>query len=325
MSRPAGSQRSASAAGASDDDAEIEGHALGGGALIHPPGHVPHLDQGPYETGYLLLTVVFVSMLVLTNIIGLKLFALPVDLPLLAPLLALVGKLNAAWFGQPEGAVTLTLTAGIITYPITFLCTDVVSEVYGRKRADRMVLVGFCASLLMLAVVQVARALPASEFWNVPAPWSDVIRPDLLVASGDGAAAQSVGNSVAAQSAFSFAFDAPGTLLLASMTAYLVAQLVDNRLFHFWRRLTAGRHLWLRNNMSTAVSQLVDTVIVNGIFLSFYWKFEWDMIAAIILSSYAVKFSMALLDTPLCYLGVWWARRLVTPGLTPGARPTRAV
>jgi len=258
--------------------------------------------MGAYETGYLVLVLVFVSMLLLTNIIGLKLFALPVDLPVLGSLLGLVGKLNAALFGQPEGAATLTLTAGIITYPITFLCTDIVSEVYGRRRADRMVLLGFLASLLMLGVVQVARALAPSAIWNVPAPWAQLFRPDLL---RDG-----VAGAEAAQGAFSFAFDAPGTLLFASMTAYLVAQLVDNRLFHFWRRLTAGRHLWFRNNMSTALSQFVDTLIVNGLFLSLYWEFEWPLIASIIINVYVVKFLLALLDTPLCYLGVWWTRRV---------------
>jgi hypothetical protein len=290
-----------------------EGHAVGGGALAHPAGHVPHVPQGAYETGYLVLTLVFVSMLLLTNIIGLKLFALPVDLPVLGVILRFVERVNATLFGQPEGAATLTLTAGLVTYPITFLCTDIVSEVYGRKRADRMVLLGFLASLLMLAVVQVARALVPSDFWNVPAPWSDLFRPDLVSEAVVAGQPVLVASAEAAQGAFSFAFDAPGTLLFASMTAYLAAQLVDNRLFHFWRRLTNGKHLWFRNNMSTGLSQFVDTLIVNGLFLSLYWKFDWPLIAAIILNVYVVKFLLALLDTPLCYLGVWWTRKLVRP------------
>jgi len=279
--------------------------ALGGGAVVHPQGHVPHVTQGAYETAYTALTVVFVSMLLLTNIIGLKLFALSTDLPVLGGLLRVVESLNASWFGQDPGAATLTLTAGLITYPITFLCTDLVSEVFGRKRADRMVLLGALASVVMLGVIQVARVLEPAAIWNVPEPWSAVFRADLI--SADGASA----SSEAAQAAFSFAFDAPGTLLLASMTAYMVAQLVDNRLFHFCRRLTGGRALWFRNNMSTGLSQFVDTMIVNGIFLRFYWEMEWAPIAAIILSVYVVKFLLALIDTPLCYLGVFLLRRVV--------------
>lgn len=291
------------------ETADDQGPAVGGGALLHPPGHVPHVPQGAYETGYMVLVMVFIAMLLLTNIIGLKLFALPIDLPVVGWLLTLVDQLNERLFGQSTGAA-LTLTAGIITYPITFLCTDIVSEVYGRQRADRMVLLGFFASLLMLGVVAAARALEPSAIWNVPAPWSGLFRPDLLVDAGGGTL---VASAEAAQGAFSFAFDAPGTLLFASMTAYMVAQLVDNRLFHMWRRITKGKHLWIRNNMSTALSQLVDTIIVNTIFLRLYWKLDWDAIAAIILASYTVKFLLALLDTPFCYLGVWWARRLAGP------------
>lgn len=283
-------------------------HAVGGGALAHPSGHVPHVVQGPYETGYVLLATLFVAMLMLTNVIGLKLFALPTDLPLLGSLLAFVEGLNRSLFDSQATGETLTLTAGLITYPVTFLCTDIVSEVYGRRRADRMVLLGFVSSLMMLGVIWIARELTPAGIWNVPQPFAQAFRADLLVADGSGG---QVANAQAAQAAFGFAFDAPGTLLFASMSAYLAAQLVDNRLFHFWRRLTHGRHLWFRNNMSTALSQLVDTIIVNGLFLSLYWKLEWNVIAAIILNVYVVKFLLALADTPLCYLGVWWVQRQV--------------
>lgn len=288
--------------------AETHRHAVTGGALVHPPGHVPHIVQGAYETAYMVMAVIFVGMLMLTNIIGLKLFALSTDVPLLGGLLSAVESLNARLFDQPTGAATLTLTAGLVTYPITFVCTDIVSEVFGRKRADRMVLLGFLASIVMLIVVQVTRALEPAAIWSVPEPWSGVFDPALLSDDGNGGMSAS---SEAAQAAFSFAFDAPGTLLFASMLAYMAAQLIDNRLFHFWRRLTRGKALWFRNNMSTGLSQFVDTLIVNGIFLHYYWKMEWNAIAAIILSVYVVKFMLALLDTPFCYLGVWLVGRAV--------------
>ncbi len=268
-------------------------------------GHVAHVVQPGYERGYFVLGVLFVSLLVLTNVVGTKLFTLPLDLPLVGPLLSAVDGFTLWAFGW-GGGEGLTLTAGIITYPLTFLCTDIVSEIWGRKRADVMVMLGFAASLLMLLVISVAGALPAAEIWAVPSEFASVLSPDRLV---DGA-----GDHIAAQAAYRFTFDAPGTLLFASMTAYLVAQLIDNRLFHFWRRLTKGKALWFRNNMSTGLSQLVDTIIVNGIFLHYYWEMEASAIAGVIVGVYVVKFLLALLDTPLCYLGVHLVGRYARAG-----------
>ena len=280
----------------------------GASALSGHDGHVPHVAQTRYELGYFVLSGLFLSMLLLTNVIGTKLFALPLDLPVFGPLLRGIDALTQSWFGW-GGDPYLTLTAGIITYPITFLVTDIVSETYGRRRADVMVLLGFAASLLMLGVLSVAGKLQPSEVWKVPGDFAHVF--------AEGYRAGAEGDHRAAQAAYRFTFDAPGTLLFASMTAYLTAQLVDNRLFHFWRRLTKGKALWFRNNMSTMISQLVDTAIVNGIFLHFYWKLEVGAICAVILSVYVVTFLLALLDTPLCYLGVWWVGRWVRAA--PGA------
>lgn len=261
-------------------------------------GHVPHVPQGQYERTYFFLGGLFVALLLLTNIVGTKLFELPFDLPLVGALLRWVDGLGQRLFGVEGGGTGLPLTAGLITYPLTFLITDVVSEVWGRRRADRIVILGFTASLLMLIVLAVAGALPPSPIWSVPSEYQHVLAPAYSVLQPDGTM---TGNHLAAQAAYRFTFDAPGTLLFASMTAYLVAQLIDNRLFHFWRRVTRGRALWFRNNMSTVLSQLVDTAIVNGIFLHFYWELPAAQIAAIILNVYAVKALLALLDTPFCY------------------------
>ena len=187
-----------------------------------------------HERVYAILLSVFVVILVLTNIIGVKLFT------------AFPNSLETACFG---GACTLT--SGIVTYPLTFLITDTVSELYGRKRADFMVFVGFAMSLVMVVLVQLVIALPGSPVWvNKDLGFSDV---------------------ASMQTAFESVFTLPGTLVLGSMTAYLCAQLLDNRMFHFWKARTKGKHLWLRNNASTMVSQAADTVIVNSIFLGYGW------------------------------------------------------
>ena len=151
----------------------------------------------------------FVVVLVLTNIIGVKLFfAFPQTLP-------------KGIFGE-----AITLTTGLITYPITFLLTDIVCEVFGRKRANLMVVTGFVMSLVSLVLIHVALTLPGSPAWPSG-------NPDY--------------NSIAdMQKAFESVFTLPGILIFGSMTASLAAQFLDVRLFHFWKRVTNGKHLWLR-------------------------------------------------------------------------------
>lgn len=246
-----------------------------------PPSHdlppVPRRDRA-----YTFCAALFCVVLVLTNIIGVKLFQIFPD-----------GR--PAWF-PGEGA--LTLTSGIIAYPITFLLTDVVSEIWGRRRADLMVVLGFVMSGVMLGLVQIAKALPPSEFWTAPEEYGEL----------------------SMQAAFEASFYYPGVLLFASMTAYLVAQLFDVRLYHFWWRVTKGRHMWIRNNGSTAISQLVDTIIVNGIFLRWGFGWEWGPIVDVIVAVYLCKLVLAWIDTPLIYLArsaLW--KWLGLPGEPGGA------
>ena len=237
------------------------------------------------EATYAALVALFGVVLVLTNIVGVKLFVLfPEGRP-----------------GWIPGEGGLTLTSGIITYPLTFLLTDIVSEIWGRKRANFMVVVGFVLSMVMLGVVFMARALPPSELWS-----------NATLEMGQDAL----------QQAFDASFYYPGSLLFASMTAYLVAQLLDVRLYHLWWRLTKGRHMWIRNNGSTSISQLVDTIIVNAIFLRHAYGMAWGDIGEIIVAVYLCKLVLALLDTPLIYLGRALLCRLL--GIAGEAAPRSA-
>lgn len=226
------------------------------------------VDDAPYaryERTYLVLAASFVVVLVLTNLIGIKLFRAPFN---------------------PEFA----LTTGILTYPFTFLFTDLVSEIYGKRRADFMVILGFGMSFLSLLIVQVALHVEPHPYWVPPS----------------GAYFEDVEGY---QRAFQSVFALNGLLLFGSMLAYLVAQLIDNRLYHFWKRLTQGKHLWLRNNGSTIFSQLVDTAIVNSIL--FYAGFGMPFWTGVEIMGtiYAYKVALALADTPLIYLGVYVIKR----------------
>ena len=208
-------------------------------------------------------------LLVLTNVIGVKLFQNPLN---------------------PSAA----LTAGLITYPLTFLLTDIVSEMYGAKKANDMVYLGFFMSLLMLLVTQVAVALPPHAAWVPPESRFFDTLADY-------------------QQGFASVFALNGTLLFASMSAYLSAQLIDVWLYHFWKRLTKGRHLWLRNNGSTLFSQLVDTFVVGSLFLVWGLGLDWELATSIMVGNYVVKLLIALLDTPLIYLCVWGIQRRLGP------------
>ncbi|MCP3917538.1 MAG: queuosine precursor transporter [bacterium] len=238
------------------------------------------------EASYAFCASLFVVVLVLTNVIGTKLFVLFPE-------------------GRPDwiiGSGPINLTSGIITYPATFLLTDLVSEIWGRKRASFMVVSGFAMSLLMLGVLKMAVSLPPSPFWT-----------------NAGLGFESSGEM---QLAYDAAFASPWILLGASMLAYLVAQLFDVRLYHFWWKLTGGRHMWLRNNGSTWISQLVDTIIVNTIFLHFHFRMAWSNIVQIIVATYLCKVLLALLDTPLIYLGRIWVERFL--GIEHDAERARA-
>jgi len=237
-----------------------------------------------YERMYLVLAGCFITVLVLTNVIGIKLFQSPL-------------------YWDDKG-VGFALTTGILTYPLTFLFTDVVSEIYGKKRADFMVLMGFMMSLLMLGITQLAVMVPAHPVWTHAVPYF----ADGWRASADAIPATGLEGY---QHAFESVFALQGILLFGSMLAYLCAQLTDNYLYHLIKRLTKGRHLWLRNNGSTWISQLVDTAIVNSIL--FYWGFgmEFWLGFSIMVTIYLHKILLAALDTPLIYLVVWGVRRYV--------------
>ena len=162
-----------------------------------------------------------------------------------------------------------TISLGVLPYPITFLCTDLISELYGKQRANAIVLTGAAVSVYMLVLL-----LPVSHL-----------------------------QEAAIQDHYMAVFGQSARAIFASMVAYLVAQFIDIRLYHFWRKLTGGRYLWLRNNASTMLSQLIDTTAVVTIL--FYGVWSWPEISAVIIASYVFKLLVAAADTPLMYLGTW--------------------
>ena len=176
------------------------------------------------------------------------------------------------------GIYTFEISAGIIPYPFTFLVTDIISEIYGRKRANRVVIAGFFASVFMLTIILVAQRAVATS-------WSPI-------------------NNELFSKVFGFTFIA----VAASMAAYLLAQFLDVQLFHFWKKLTRGKYLWFRNNASTFASQFVDTFTVLFLLCSFR-VISWDYFPSLLLNGFLFKVLFAMLDTPLIYVLVYFIRR----------------
>jgi queuosine precursor transporter len=208
-------------------------------------------DQLFAQKIYLILGALFVASLVASNLIFQKFF-----------------------YWDFFGLYTFEISVGILPYPITFLITDIISEVYGKRKANQIVTIGIFASLFSMLIVFVSGIVPATD-WS---PVSDTL--------------------------FNKVFGATAIAVLASMFAYLFAQYIDIQLFHFWKRLTKGKHLWLRNNFSTFLSQFVDTFTVLILLCSF-GKIEWKLFSSLLLSGFLFKVLIAALDTPLLYLAVY--------------------
>jgi uncharacterized integral membrane protein (TIGR00697 family) len=198
--------------------------------------------------------------------------------------------LSAKICGHPLAA-SLAITPGDFTYPLTYLCSDMICEVWGKKRANFLVAVGFGATLFILAFVQLAIALPPHEYWvSIDNPYGYTTTQEY-------------------QHAYVSVFGTQQMLVLASMVAYLMSQFIDVSLFQFLKNLTKDRHLWLRNNGATLTSQLVDTAVWCTIFFKWGLGLEWSAVIQMGLFSYMVKASMTLMGTPICYAGVWGIRR----------------
>lgn len=209
---------------------------------------------------YLYLAGLFITSLVVSNLIFQKFFYWrPFEISL---------------FGNQ----LFELSVGILPYPITFLITDLISEIYGKKKANEVVIAGIFASFFSMGILWIANTVPALE------------------------------NSPVDDTTFQSVFALSPVAVLASMMAYLGAQFVDIRLYHFWKKLTHGKMLWLRNNFSTFSSQFIDTVSVISL-LSIFGVLEWDLFWGLVLSGFLFKILVAALDTPLLYFFVFLFRK----------------
>ena len=198
----------------------------------------------------------------------------------------------------------MALAVGVLPYPLTFLCTDLISELYGRKRANFLVGVGFALNFFILAMLWLGSSIPAVDPSQQP-PWQVIeLAEEIVLPNGD----------VLSQSAelFQILYACTSGAVFASMMAYIAAQFCDVQLFHFFKRLTKGKHLWLRNNFSTLTSQMVDSIMVISVtFGATFLAGEITVMALLVLmgSNYIFKLSVAIIDTVPFYLLTNYFRR----------------
>lgn len=186
----------------------------------------------------------------------------------------------------------LQLALGVLPYPLTFLCTDLICELYGRRRANFVVTVGLGLNVFILCFMWLGSNVPAVSGTAVP-PWQ-VLQLAEAVSTPTG---RTLEGSV---ELFQLIYQCTAGAMTASMMAYIAAQYADVRLFHFWKRLTRGKHLWLRNNLSTLISQCVDSFMVISItFGALFLAGEMTLGTLLVLmaSNYAFKMFVALADT----------------------------
>ncbi len=223
---------------------------------------LPRLEESEVfwrrERVFLIFAGIFLGTLAMLNIIGITRFVdLSFDIP------------------GTSRHVPMVVAIGVLPYPVTFLCTDFISELFGQRRANLVVWIGLGLNIWVVGILWLGGVLP-----GLPSPVFDEVR--------------------------GLAFAA----VTASMAAYTVAQFIDVRLFHFWKRYTKGRHLWLRNNGSTLVSQLVDTIAV--ILITHFYAGALQInddasvvsqLAVYIAAGYVFKLLVGILDTVPFYVG----------------------
>ena len=224
------------------------------------------------EVVFIILSGLFLGTLAVLNILGIS---RQIDLS----------------FNIGSVRIPFVVFVGVLPYPLTFLCTDFISELYGKRRANMVVWVGLALNIWVLFILWLGGVLPPhTELGSDGLP--DLLHPD--------------------RTYFQIR-KWTSMATLASMIAYLTAQLVDVQIFHFIKKMTKGKALWLRNNGSTLTSQMVDSIAV--ILITYFFTNAISItpgetvthgLLILVLSNYVFKLTAALVDTVPFYLGTRW-------------------
>ncbi|WP_048920759.1 queuosine precursor transporter [Rufibacter radiotolerans] len=222
---------------------------------------------------FMVLCGIFLTNALLAELIGVKIFS------------------GEGVFGLPGAQVPVlgstfdfNLTAGVIIWPIVFITTDIINEYFGKDGVKRISVLTAILIAYAFLVIVIATALPPAQFWQ-----------DINNQGPNGAAFDM-------DFAFNKVFRQGLGIIIGSLVAFLVGQLLDAHVFHWLKGITSSKKIWIRATGSTLVSQLVDTVVV--LFIAFYLFGDWSlkMVLSVSVINYLYKFTMAVVLTPLLYL-----------------------
>lgn len=226
---------------------------------------------------FYLLAGFFVTNAILAEFIGVKIFSVEKTLGM--------ESMNQTLFGV-EG-LGFDMTAGVLTWPIVFLMTDIINEYFGSRGVKFLSFMTVGLICFAFVIVYVAIGVAPNDWWqNISG----------VVAGNE---AQSIGNM---DLAFKKIYGQGLWIIVGSLVAFLVGQMVDVFTFHKIKKVTGEKKIWLRATGSTLVSQFIDSFIV--LFIAFYIGADWDLVRVLAIGcvNYSYKFAMAIILTPLIYL-----------------------
>lgn len=220
---------------------------------------------------FLGITAFFVANALIAECIGGKIFSLEK--------LFGMDPSNFTIFGQ--SGLAFNLTCGVLLWPLEFVITDIVNEYYGPRAVRRISYTAVVLIAYAFIMFYLAMKIPPADFWISSRQENGI--PDM-------------------QDAFGGIFGQGMWIILGSMTAFLVSQIVDVTVFHRIKKATGEKWIWLRATGSTLISQLVDSFVVLFIAFKIGNGWSWQLVLAICLVNYLYKFTMAIILTPLIYL-----------------------
>ncbi len=221
---------------------------------------------------YIVLAGFFVANALIAEMIGVKLFQLETALGL--------AKADFPLLGQDH--LSFVLSVGVLPWPIVFIMTDVINDYYGVRGVRFLTLLTVVLISSAFVVLYFAIDMPAEQGWWITSSAAQGV-PDM-------------------QAAFASIFGQGMNIILGSLTAFVIGQLVDALVFRRIKRATGDRRIWLRATSSTLVSQLLDSLVVTYVAFWIFKDMTFAMATALALTAYAYKFIVAILATPVVYL-----------------------
>jgi queuosine precursor transporter len=237
----------------------------------------PTLEQKKNRL-FIILFGIFITNALLAEMIGIKIFSGESTLGFDPAHLNILGF-----------TMDFNLTAGVLIWPVVFICTDLINEYFGQPGVRRISYLTAGLIAYAFIIIFLTMKLPPAQWWM------------------DANSQDTAGNYFNMDFAFNKIFGQGNRIILGSLSAFLLGQLVDVFIFHKLRKITGNKMLWLRATGSTLVSQLVDSFVV--LFIAFYGVFSNSQIVAIGITNYIYKFGVAILLTPLIYFGHYFIDR----------------